>query len=56
LYAETGHLWLPIHNHETVKSFAEDLKDHHGEPENTTDAYIDMSKAFIKGVNLEFKS
>ena len=37
-------------DHETVKSFAEDLKDHHGEPENITDACIDMSKAFIKGV------
>lgn len=37
-------------DHETVKSVAEDLKDHHGEPENITDACIDMSKAFIKGV------
>lgn len=37
-------------DHETVKTFAKDLKDHHGEPENITAACIDMSKAFIKGV------
>lgn len=37
-------------DHETVRAFAKDLKDHHGEPENITAACIDMSKAFIKGV------
>ena len=38
-------------NHETVKAFAEDLKAHKGNPANVTDACLDMSKAFIKGVN-----
>lgn len=38
-------------DHETVKAFAQDLKAHKGDPENITDASIDMSKAFIKGVN-----
>jgi transposase len=38
-------------DHETVKAFTEDLKDHNGSPENITDACLDMSKAFIKGVN-----
>ena len=38
-------------DHETVKAFAEDLKAHKGDPANVTDACIDMSKAFIKGVN-----
>jgi transposase len=38
-------------DHETVKAFAEDLKAHKGDPANVTDASIDMSKAFIKGVN-----
>ena len=37
--------------HETVKAFAADLKEHNGAPENITAACIDMSKAFIKGVN-----
>ena len=37
--------------HETVKAFAQDLKAHKGDPANVTDASIDMSKAFIKGVN-----
>lgn len=37
-------------DHETVKAFAEDLKAHNGAPENITDACLDMSKAFIKGV------
>ena len=37
--------------HETVKAFAEDFKAHKGDPANVTDACIDMSKAFIKGVN-----
>ena len=38
-------------DHETVKAFTEDLKAHNGTPENVTDACLDMSKAFIKGVN-----
>lgn len=37
-------------DHETVKAFTEDLKAHNGIPENITDACLDMSKAFIKGV------
>lgn len=37
-------------DHETVKAFTEDLKAHNGVPENITDACLDMSKAFIKGV------
>lgn len=37
--------------HETVTAFTEDLKIHNGAPENVTDACIDMSKAFIKGVS-----
>lgn len=37
-------------DHETVKSFAADLKAHEGAPENITAASLDMSKAFIKGV------
>jgi len=38
-------------DHSTVKAFAEDLKAHKGDPANVTGASIDMSKAFIKGVN-----
>ena len=38
------------HDHDTVKAFAEDLKAHNGVPENITDACLDMSKSFIKGV------
>lgn len=34
----------------TVKEFCADLKAHGGEPEKITDAAIDMSAAFIKGV------
>lgn len=37
-------------DNETVKHFAADLKAHGGDPEQVTDAAIDMSKAFIKGV------
>jgi transposase len=37
-------------DNETVKRFAADLKVHGGDPEQITDAAIDMSKAFIKGV------
>ena len=35
---------------ETIKAFVSDLKKHGGDPEQITDAVIDMSKAFIKGV------
>ena len=37
-------------DHKTVKAFTGDLKAHNGAPENITDACLDMSKAFIKGV------
>ncbi|HMB16019.1 MAG TPA: ISL3 family transposase [Pelovirga sp.] len=37
-------------DNETVKEFVADLKEHGGDPELITDAAIDMSKAFIKGV------
>ena len=37
-------------DNETVKAFVTDLKKHGGDPEQITDAAIDMSKAFIKGV------
>ena len=37
-------------DNETVKQFVTDLKAHGGAPELITDAAIDMSKAFIKGV------
>ena len=37
-------------DHETVKRFVADLKEHGGDPERITDAAIDMSDAFIKGV------
>ena len=37
-------------DNETVKAFVADLKKHGGDPEQITDAAIDMSKAFIKGV------
>lgn len=37
-------------DNETVKRFVADLKAHGGDPEQITDAAIDMSKAFIKGV------
>jgi transposase len=37
-------------DNETVKRFVADLKAHGGDPELITDAAIDMSKAFIKGV------
>lgn len=35
---------------ETIRAFVADLKKHGGDPEQITDAAIDMSKAFIKGV------
>jgi transposase len=34
----------------TIKEFVTDLKKHGGDPEQITDAAIDMSKAFIKGI------
>jgi transposase len=34
----------------TVKEFAQDLKEHKGEPENIKDISSDMSPAYIKGV------
>jgi transposase len=37
-------------DNETVKRFVNDLTVHGGDPEQITDAAIDMSKAFIKGV------
>lgn len=37
-------------DNETVTDFVADLKRHGGNPEQITDAAIDMSKAFIKGV------
>jgi transposase len=37
-------------DNETVTDFVADLKKHGGNPEQITDAAIDMSKAFIKGV------
>lgn len=37
-------------DNETVKRFVADLEAHGGNPEKVTDAAIDMSKAFIKGV------
>ena len=37
-------------DNQTVQKFVADLKAHGGDPELITDAAIDMSKAFIKGV------
>lgn len=37
-------------DNKTVKEFVADLEKHGGNPEQITDAAIDMSKAFIKGV------
>lgn len=37
-------------DNETVKRFVADLEAHGGDPQKVTDAAIDMSKAFIKGV------
>jgi transposase len=41
-------------DNETVKAFVADLKAHGGNPELITDAAIDMSNAFIKGVKEQF--
>lgn len=41
-------------DHETVKQFVADLKEHGGDAERITDAAIDMSGAFIKGVKEQF--
>lgn len=38
----------------TLKEFEEDLIVHHGVPENITNASIDMSPAFIKGIEDNF--
>jgi len=35
---------------ETIKAFTEDFREHHGNPHDSTDVAIDMSPAFIKGV------
>jgi len=35
---------------ETMAAFAKDFKERHGDPQNITDVSIDMSPAFIKGV------
>ncbi|HKZ41430.1 MAG TPA: ISL3 family transposase [Candidatus Hodarchaeales archaeon] len=40
---------------ETVVAFTQDLKEHGGNPENITDVSIDMSPAFIKGVEENLK-
>jgi len=39
---------------DTIETFKEDLKAHGGLPENITDASIDMSPAFIKGMAVNF--
>jgi transposase len=41
---------------ETVVAFTQDLGEHGGKPENITDVSIDMSPAFIKGVEDNFKN
>jgi len=41
-------------DHETIEKFVADLEAHGGNAENITDAAIDMSKAFIKGVTEQF--
>lgn len=38
-------------DNETVKEFVADLQKHGGDPELVTDAAIDMSKSFVKGVS-----
>jgi transposase len=35
---------------ETMTAFTQDFKEHHGNPEDITDVSIDMSPAFMKGV------
>ena len=41
-------------DHTTVERFVTDLVNHGGNPENVTDACLDMSKAFIKGIKENF--
>ena len=41
-------------DHTTVERFVDDLVLHGGDPENVTDACLDMSKAFIKGIRESF--
>ncbi len=36
---------------DTISAFLKDFSEHHGKPSNITDVSIDMSPAFIKGVN-----
>lgn len=43
-------------DNETIKEFVADLKRHGGGPEQITDAAIDMSKAFIKGLKEQLPS
>ena len=38
-------------NAQTIERFAEELKHHNGSADNVTEVAIDMSKAFINGVN-----
>lgn len=42
-------------DHQTIKEFSQDLKDHQGHPDNITDVSCDMSPAYIKGVTETFK-
>ncbi len=41
-------------DHATVGRFVDDLVFHGGDPKNVTDACLDMSKAFIKGIKESF--
>lgn len=41
-------------DHATVERFVTDLVAHGGNPDNVTDACLDMSKAFIKGIKENF--
>jgi transposase len=41
---------------EAVAAFTQDLREHGGKPENVTDVSIDMSPAFIKGVEENFEN
>ena len=41
-------------DHSTVDRFANDLKEHNGNPDNIKNVSCDMSPAFIKGVNENF--
>jgi transposase len=41
---------------ETITAFVKDLREHGGDPKNITDVSIDMSPAFIKGVEDNLKN